>query len=88
MLHVFGSNTESMGIDLKIIQEEVENLMIQILDDLTNIDFLRNWLFDKYTDGLKVIDLLAQLDLLRILNHNKIAKVAEQVWSGNYEQSK
>ena len=88
MLNAFKANTESMQIDLRLIQEEVEELVIQIIDDLENIDILRNWLFDNFTEETKVIDMLAQFNLLKILNHNKISKIAIQVWSGNYEQSK
>ena len=88
MLYTFETNTESMRADLNLLQTDIEALMIQIVDDWNNTEILRNWLFDEFTEGLKVIDFLAQMSLLKILNHNKIAKIAEQVWSGNYDQRK
>ena len=62
--------------------------MLQIIDDTDNFQILRNWLFDEFAEGLKVIDFLAQMKLLKILNHNKIAKIVEQIWTGNYDQRK
>ena len=62
--------------------------MIQIIDDWDNAEVLRNWMFDVFEEGLTVIDFLAQMDLLRILNIPKIAKIVEQVWTGNYDQRK
>ena len=88
MLRVFGDNTESMAIDLNLIQEDIEGIMIQIIDDWNNAEVLRNWMFDVFEEGLTVIDLLAQMNLLRILNIPKIAKIVEQVWTGNYDQRK
>ena len=88
MLKTFEANTESMKIDLNILQEEIEAVMLQIIDDTDNSQILRNWLFDEFAEGLKVIDFLAQMNLLKILNHNKIAKIVEQIWTGNYDQRK
>ena len=88
MLHVFEDNTESMTIDLNLMQEDIEVIMIQIIDDWDNAEVLRNWMFDVFEEGLTVIDFLAQMDLLRILNIPKIAKIVEQVWTGNYDQRK
>ena len=78
MLYTFETNTESMRADLNLLQTDIEALMIQIVDDWNNTEILRNWLFDEFAEGLKVIDFLAQMSLLKILNHNKIAKIAEQ----------
>ena len=88
MLKTFEANTASMKIDLNILQDEIEAMMLQIIDDTENSQILRNWLFDDFAEGLKVIDFLAQMDLLKILNNNKIAKIVEQIWTGNYDQRK
>ena len=88
MLQTFEANTATMKIDLDMLKQEIEALMLQIIDDTDNSQILRNWLFDEFAEGLKVVDFLAQMDLLKILNHNKIAKIAEQIWSGNYDQRK
>ena len=88
MLLTFEANTESMKIDLDLLQEEIEGVMIQIIDDSESNDILRNWLFDEFAEELKIIDFLAHMELLKILNHPKIAKIAEQVWTGNYDQRK
>ena len=88
MLHTFDGNTESMSIDLQELQESAENLMIIIIYECSSIDILRNWLFDDFAEELKVIDFLAQMHLLKILNNSKIAKIAEQIWLGNYDQRK
>ena len=88
MLKTFEANTATMKIDLNILQEEIEAVMLQIIDDTDNSQILRNWLFDDFAEGLKVIDFLAQLYLLKIINHNKIAKIVEQIWTGNYDQRK
>ena len=86
MLQTFNTYTRSVSIDLKILQEEAETLVLQIIDDWENIGTLKNWLFDEFDEGLKVIDFLSHMNLLKILNNHKVSKIAELIWNGNFDQ--
>ena len=88
LIHTFNTNTESMELDLFKIQKDAENLIIKIIDEIDNIDILRNWLFDDFEDELKVIDFLAEYNLLNLLNHSKVSKICDQIWTGNYDKRK
>ena len=87
MLLTFNSYTRSVSIDLKILQEEAEILILQIIYEWESIGTLWNWMFDEFDEGLKVIDFLSHFNLLKILNHHKISKIAELIWNGNFDQA-
>ena len=86
--HTFNKNIESMEIDLLKIQEDAENLILKIIDEIENIDILRNWLFDYFEEKLEVVDFLAEYNLLNLLNHSKVSKIWTQIWTGNYDKRK
>ena len=50
------------------------------------LETLKNWLFDEFDEGLKVIDFLSHMNLLKVLNNNKVSKIAELIWNGNFDQ--
>ena len=86
--NTFETYSTSVSIDLKIFQEEAETLILQIIDDWESIGILKKWLFDEFDEGLKVIDFLSHMDLLKILNNHKVSKIAGLIWNGNFDQDK
>ena len=78
----------SMRDELKVLEVRIVDLTVSIIDGIDSKSILRNWLFDDFDDELKVIDYLAQLDLIKILNLSKVSKVVELIWRGNYDGRK
>ena len=75
----------SMRDERKVLEVRIVDLTASIIDGIDSKSILRNWLFDDFDDELKVIDYLAQLDLIKILNLSKVSKVVELIWRGNYD---
>ena len=75
----------SMKDELKVLELRIIDLAVSIIDRIDSKSILRNWLFDDFDNELKVIDYLAQLDLIKILNLSKVSKVVELIWRGNYD---
>ena len=88
ILQTFEIYSTSVSIDLKIFQEEAETLVLQIIDDWESLGTLKKWLFDEFDEGLKVIDFLSHMDILKVLNNHKVSKIAELIWNGNLDQDK
>ena len=78
----------SMRDERKVLEVRIVDLTASIIDGIDSKSILRNWLFDDFDDELKVIDYLAQLDLIKILNLSKVSKVVELIWRGNYDWRK
>ena len=55
------------------------------LFNINSISSLRNWLYDDLDDELKVIDYLAHLDLIRLLNLPKVSQISLFIWLGIYD---
>ena len=77
-----------MKDELKVLELRIIDLAVSIIDGIDSKSILRNWLFDDFDNELKVIDYLAQLDLIKILNLSKVSKVVELIWRGNYDGRK
>ena len=87
-LRTLDKSVLSMKDELMVLEERIVDLTVSIIEDLESKSILRNWMFDDFDDELKVIDYLAQLDLIKILNMPKVSKVVELIWRGNYDWRK
>jgi len=86
--NTFNSNVIRMTGNLMQVQEEAQAIVIEIINNTESPGVLRNWLLDDVDEGLKVIDYLAQLNLLEILNISTVVKVVDSIWIGKYDNAK
>ena len=75
----------SLGGELKALEEDLVNMAIVIINQIDSLSDLRIWLYEEIDEELKVIDYLALLDLIRVLNLPKIAKISLSIWAGTYD---
>ena len=73
--------------ELKSLENEMIEIILSIVSDVEVPGILRYWLYDEINEEFKVIDLLAHLNLLSILNHAKITRTVEHIWRGTYDWS-
>ena len=74
-----------MNEELQVLEDNLVDLAVEIIENLDSISILTNWVYDDFDEELKVIDYLAQLNLLKILNLPQISKIVEFTWRGNYD---
>jgi len=86
MIRTLKANSTNMSTDLTSLEEEVENLILEVIEHVDNKGTLKNWLFDDFEEGLKVVDYIRIFNLLRPLMGTKLTKPVEQIWTGNYDQ--
>ena len=85
LIQFLNTNVFTLDEDLKKLEEDVINITLAIISDIEVPGVLRNWLYDEIDEERKVIDLLAHLNLLSILNHTNIARTVEHIWRGTYD---
>ena len=88
LIQFLNTNVFTLDEDLKKLEEDVINITLAIISDIEVPGVLRNWLYDEIDEERKVIDLLAHLNLLSILNHTNIARTVEHIWRGTYDWNK
>jgi len=88
LCNTFDANVIRMTDSLMKVREEVEAIVVEIIHNTESPGVLRNWLLDDVDEGLKVIDYLAQLNLLEILNISTVVKVVDSIWIGKYDNAK
>ena len=74
----------AMNGKIKILEDALIDVAIDIIDEIDSLNVLRNWLYDDLDEELKVIDYFAQLDLIRLLNLPKITQISLLIWNGIY----
>ena len=77
-----------MNGKIKVLEEALIDIAINIIDEINSLSALRNWLYDDLDEELKVIDYFAQLDLIRLLNLPKITQISLLIWIGIYSNTK
>ena len=77
-----------MNGKIKVLEEALIDIAINIIDEVNSLSALRNWLYDDLDEELKVIDYFAQLDLIRLLNLPKITQISLLIWIGIYSNTK
>ena len=74
-----------MSGELKDLEETLVNMTKLIINQIVSLSDLRIWFYEDIDEELKVIDYLAHLDLIKILNLPKIAKISLSIWAGTYD---
>ena len=84
LLRIFDRIVPAMNGKIKVLEEALIDVAINIIDEINSLSALRNWLYDDLDEELKVIDYFAQLDLIRLLNLPKITQISLLIWIGIY----
>ena len=85
LMRTLDNVVRSMSGEIKILEDSLVDIAIKIIDNINSISSLRNWLYDDLDDELKVIDYLAHLDLIRLLNLPKVSQISLFIWLGIYD---
>ena len=84
----FNRSVRTLDKQLQDLEDDILKITVEIASDVEIPGVLRYWLYDEIGDGSLVIDYLAHLSLLSILDAPNIVKTVEHIWRGTYDCNK